>query len=55
MGRELHGEEALEILVTADVAFDEGADEVEAIRKVEASIREACPDAGQIFIEPTPR
>ena len=46
---------AHEILVTADVAFDEGADEVEAIRKVEESIRRACPDAGQIFIEPTPR
>ena len=44
-----------EILVTADVAFDEGEDEVQAIRKVEASIIEACPDAKQIFIEPVAR
>jgi cation diffusion facilitator family transporter len=44
-----------EILVTADVAFDEGADEVLAIELVEASIREACPDAKRIFIEPVRR
>lgn len=44
-----------EILVTADVAFDEGADEVPAIESVEVSIREACPDASRIFIEPVRR
>ena len=44
-----------EILVTADVAFDEGADEVAAIAHVEQSITEACPDASQSFIEPVPR
>jgi cation diffusion facilitator family transporter len=44
-----------EILVTADVAFDEGADEVPAIEMVEVSIREACPDASRIFIEPVRR
>lgn len=44
-----------EILVTADVAFDEGADEVSAIEQVESSIREACPDATRIFIEPVHR
>lgn len=46
---------AHEILVTADVAFDEGADEVPAIELVEASIRESCPDASRIFIEPVRR
>ena len=44
-----------EILVTADVAFDEGADEVPAIELVEASIRESGPDASRIFIEPVRR
>jgi cation diffusion facilitator family transporter len=44
-----------EILVTADVAFDEGADEVLAIELVETSIRESCPDASRIFIEPVRR
>ena len=44
-----------EILVTADVAFDEGANEVEAITAVEESITAACPEAKQIFIEPVPR
>jgi cation diffusion facilitator family transporter len=44
-----------EILVTADVAFDEGADEVPAIEMVEVSIREACADASRIFIEPVRR
>jgi cation diffusion facilitator family transporter len=46
---------AHEILVTADVAFDEGVDEVAAIQKVEASITDACPEALQIFIEPVAR
>ena len=41
-----------QILVTADVAFDEGADEVQAIELVEASIKDAVPDATRIFIEP---
>ncbi len=44
-----------EILVTADVAFDEGVDEVIAIEHVERSIRSACPDATQVFIEPVRR
>ncbi len=44
-----------EILVTADVAFDEGADEVHAIELVEASIRDACPEVLRIFIEPVRR
>ena len=44
-----------EILVTADVAFDEMVDEVSAIEKVEDSIREACPAAKRIFIEPVHR
>lgn len=44
-----------EILVTADVAFDQEVDEVLAIELVEASIREACPDAKRIFIEPVRR
>ena len=44
-----------EILVTADVAFDDKADEVAAIEKVEAMIRAACPDAGKVFIEPVRR
>ena len=43
---------AHEILVTADVAFDEGADEVAAIAAIEERIRAAVPDAKQIFIEP---
>jgi cation diffusion facilitator family transporter len=46
---------AHEILVTADVAFDEHADEVGAIEKVERMIREACPDVGRIFVEPVRR
>ena len=44
-----------EILVTADVAFDEMVDEVLAIEVVENSIREACPAATRIFIEPVRR
>ncbi len=44
-----------EILITADVAFDEHADEVVAIEKVETMIREACPEAGRIFVEPVRR
>lgn len=44
-----------EILVTADVAFDEHADEVRAIEEVETMIREACPNAGKIFVEPVRR
>lgn len=40
-----------EILVTADVAFDENIDEVLAIETVEASIVEACPEATRVFIE----
>jgi cation diffusion facilitator family transporter len=44
-----------EILVTADVAFDEHADEVAAIEQVESMIRTACPEAGKIFIEPVRR
>ena len=58
--REVHHVERLltmqlaphEILVTADVAFDDGTDEVPAIEIVEASIKEAVPDATRIFIEP---
>jgi hypothetical protein len=46
---------AHEILVTADVAFDEGVDEVGAIEEVEAAIRKACPDVMRIFIEPVRR
>ncbi len=46
---------AHEILVTADVAFDEGVDEVPAIEQVEAAIRDACPDVKRIFIEPVRR
>ena len=46
---------AHEILVTADVAFDEGVDEVGAIEEVEAAIRTACPDVRRIFIEPVRR
>lgn len=44
-----------EILVTADVAFDEDADEVLAIEQVEASILAACPEATRVFIEPVRR
>ncbi len=44
-----------EILVTADVAFDAGVDDVEAVEKIEAKIRAACPDATRIFIEPVRR
>ncbi len=44
-----------EILVTADVAFDDGVDEVSAVEKVEAAIRSACPEATRIFIEPVRR
>jgi len=46
---------AHEILVTADVAFDESVDDVAAIEEVEAAIRVACPDAKRIFIEPVRR
>ena len=44
-----------EILVTADVAFDGGVDEVVAIEEVETAIRAACPDVKRIFIEPVRR
>jgi len=44
-----------EILVTADVAFDETVNEVTAIEEVEASIVAACPEATRIFIEPVRR
>jgi divalent metal cation (Fe/Co/Zn/Cd) transporter len=44
-----------EILVTADVAFDEGVDEVAAIEAVELSIVGVVPTATRIFIEPTRR
>jgi cation diffusion facilitator family transporter len=44
-----------EILVTADVAFDEGVDEIAAIVEVEAAIRASCHDAARIFIEPVKR
>ena len=44
-----------EILVTAEVAFDEGADEVAAIAEIEANIVAGVPDAKQIFIEPVAR
>ena len=46
---------AHEILVTADVAFDDGADEVLAVEEIEGRIHEACPEATQIFIEPVRR
>ena len=46
---------AHEILVTADVAFDEGVDDVVAIEQIETAIRAACPDAKRIFIEPVRR
>jgi cation diffusion facilitator family transporter len=46
---------AHEILVTADVAFDEDVDEVHAIEIVEESIVNACPEATRIFIEPVRR
>ena len=41
-----------EILVNADVVFDEGVDEVSAIEAVEASIVAVVPQATRIFIEP---
>jgi divalent metal cation (Fe/Co/Zn/Cd) transporter len=44
-----------EILVTADVAFDPGVDEVTAIEEVERNIVMACPEATRIFIEPVRR
>ena len=44
-----------EILVTADVAFDDGVDEVDAIEAIELSIVEAVPSATRIFIEPARR
>ncbi len=44
-----------EILVTADVAFDDDVEEVEAVEKVEAAIQSACPEATRIFIEPVRR
>jgi cation diffusion facilitator family transporter len=46
---------AHEILVTADVAFDDGADEVLAVEEIEEHILSACPEATQIFIEPVRR
>lgn len=46
---------AHEILVTADVAFDDGADEVAAITAIEQRIHDACPEATQVFIEPVAR
>lgn len=46
---------AHEILVTADVAFDEGVDDVLAIEEVEMAITAACPDVKRIFIEPVRR
>lgn len=46
---------AHEILVTSDVAFDDGVDEVLAIAKIEASIGRVCPTATRIFIEPVQR
>lgn len=44
-----------EILVNADVAFDDDVDEVAAIEQIEASISKAVPAATRIFIEPTRR
>jgi len=44
-----------EILVTADVAFDEGVDEVAAIEDIENAIRGVCPEAIRIFVEPVRR
>ncbi|MCL1593680.1 MAG: cation diffusion facilitator family transporter [Actinomycetia bacterium] len=44
-----------EILVTADVAFDDGVDEVAAIETLDRNIREACPDVNRVFIEPVRR
>lgn len=44
-----------EILVNADVAFDDNVDEVAAIESIEASIVEAVPSATRIFIEPRRR
>ncbi|MCB1247193.1 MAG: cation diffusion facilitator family transporter [Acidimicrobiia bacterium] len=44
-----------EILVNADVAFDDGVDEVAAIGTIEMAIGVAVPDASRIFIEPTAR
>jgi len=44
-----------EVLVNADVAFDDDVDEVAAITAVEAAISEALPTATRIFIEPTAR
>jgi hypothetical protein len=44
-----------EVLVNADVAFDDGVDEVAAIERIEASIAAAVPSATRIFIEPTRR
>jgi cation diffusion facilitator family transporter len=46
---------AHEILVTADVAFDEDVDEVGAIEEIEEAIRKACPDVKRIFVEPVRR
>jgi hypothetical protein len=44
-----------EILVNADVAFDEGVDEVASIHRVEAAIRRTVPQATRIFVEPVGR
>ena len=44
-----------ELLVTADVVFDEEVDKVLAIENIEASIREACPAATRVFVEPVRR
>jgi len=46
---------AHEILVTADVAFDDGVDEVAAIESLEKAIRDVVPEAVRIFIEPVRR
>jgi len=44
-----------QILVTADVAFDEDVDEVTGVEHVEAAIKGACQEANRIFIEPVRR
>lgn len=44
-----------EVLVNADVAFDEGQDEVAGIRLVEDAIKKVVPEATRIFIEPVRR
>jgi cation diffusion facilitator family transporter len=44
-----------EILVNADVAFDEDADVVAAIEQIERAVADAVPAATRIFIEPNRR